>query len=177
MYRFIKSRCYLQHSDRISYSRMVQWILYVQAWVAELLSMLLLYVYVCALSCFSDAARLAFAQDGPQKLTGRSVDFNFLQEEMTTLPSAKYFHNPGQVRTANHQRIVGMFVSYVSNCRCPGLSLNEVWKWHKSPTLIFVSSILTVRSYFVIIWDVKRFSVQFKCLLYRSQKSYTNIRN
>ena len=44
--------------------------------------------------------------------TGRFVDFNSLQEEMTTSPSAKYFYNRGQVRTGNHQRMVSVFVCH-----------------------------------------------------------------
>lgn len=42
-------------------------------------------------------------------VTGISVDFNLLREEVTTSPSAKYFHTHGQVRARNRQRTASVF--------------------------------------------------------------------
>lgn len=136
------------------------------------------FAYVC--SCFSAAARFALGRDGPQKLWRADLlTLIYFGKKWPHYPSAKYFHNRGQVRTANHQRIVGMFVSYVSNCRCPGLSLNDVWKWHKLPNspLSCFSSALFWRSGVILWWCGTRkakcrFSLLFKC-----QKRHTYIRN
>lgn len=46
----------------------------------------------------------------PRTVTGRSVDFNLLGEDMTASLPAKYFHNHAQVRTGNHQRTVSVFL-------------------------------------------------------------------
>ena len=42
-----------------------------------------------------------------------SVDFNLLQEEMTTPFSAKYFHSLGQMQTGSHQQTLGTFAFHM----------------------------------------------------------------
>lgn len=82
---------------------------------------------------------------GPWTVTGRSVDFNLLVEDMTTSLPAKCFHNRAQVRTGNHQRTVNVFYKWAT-VGVQGLASAGVWKWHKLPLqlsseLFFISSL------------------------------------
>lgn len=61
--------------------------------------------------CGKYLAGEVFGLDGPKKQWQADLlTLIFLKQEITTLPSAKYFHNCGEVRTGNHQRIVRVFV-------------------------------------------------------------------
>ena len=108
--------------------------------------------------------------------TGRSVDFNLLQEEVTTSPFAKYFHNRGQVRTGNHQRTVSVFVYH--KWATDGLWLGK-WCVNMAWSSTFFCSLWADDCQEVFCDNVgcRMYDLRFRLLLFECQTCHAYIRN